>query len=93
MSCDWDWEKLKKEHDKEREEIEVKKKTTSSWLKVVYIFMVIMGIVTSFFLLQSSIRWIRNTSTYEVKVQQTIIEMVKPEALKEKYKKREGSKL
>jgi flagellar basal body-associated protein FliL len=83
MSCDW--ETREKEHE-EKKKSNPKKKKNSSWLRPVYIFMVIMGIVTSFFLLQSSIRWIRNEVSYESKVQQTIIEMVKPEALKEKYK-------
>ncbi len=94
MNSQWDWENLKEEHGKEeKEEIKTKKKEKSSWLRLVYIFMVIMGIVISFFLLQSFVRGLHSKSTYESKVQQTIIEMVKPEALKEKYKTKKGSRL
>lgn len=82
----WDWEKLKEEHNKEKDKPKPKKKKRSNWLAYVYIAMVIMGIFTSFFLLRSFVGWFNNKSSYESKVQQAIIEMVKPEALKDKYK-------
>ena len=88
----WDWEKLKEEHDKEKDKPKSKKekKTGNIWVMVSSIIIMI-ALASSFLWL--SFKWIAPSFSYKNKVQQEIIEMVKPEALKEKYKNKKGSQL
>ncbi len=81
----WDWEKLKKEHDKEKDEPKSKKKKRPKFNWIMAIVSIIMGIIVVISLWLFG-RWAQYTLSYKSKVQQEIIEMVKPGALKDKYK-------
>jgi len=74
----WDWEELKRRHQ------DGNKKKHSDWkLYTVSIIVVIIIVVIMWF----PIRWIHYKLSYQTKVKQQIIEMVKPESLKDKYKR------
>ena len=83
-----DWEKLKKEYHKENDnKPKPKKKKRPDWLVPT---MVSGGYVIAVIILIAIIwypaRWISYKLKYETQVKKAIIEMVKPEALKEQYR-------
>ena len=88
----WDWDKLKKKQqqgDFERPapppEPRPKKELLErpSWVfQTAYVIILISLAVGLFF----PVRWLHYKFAYEAKVEKQIIEMVKPEALKDKYK-------
>ncbi len=84
----WDWDKLKKEHQKGEGKDKPKKRELPDW---VVPYLVYTGwIVVALIILVSlwfPIRWLHYKFSYENKVEQKIIEMVKPESLNEKYRK------
>ncbi len=86
----WDWDKLKKKHQKDKGEgkDKLKKRELPEWIVPYlvytgYIVVVLIIMVSLWF----PIRWLHYKFGYEHKVEQKIIEMVKPESLKEKYRK------
>ncbi len=84
----WDWDKLKKKHQKDEGKDKPKKRELPDWI-VLYSIYTAYIIVTLAILvaLWFPIRWIHYKFAYENKVEQKIIEMVKPESLNEKYRK------
>ena len=81
----WDWDKLKNRYDKERETIKPKKEfEVRLWLIYVIYAIVTIALVASFWFLG---RWAHYKFSYKNKVEKQIIQMVKPEALKEEYRK------
>lgn len=82
----WDWDQLKKEQQAKRN-INMKEKKTREvpeWVwGASYILVAIILIILVWF----PARWLHYKFGYENKVQQQIIEMVNPEALKEEYRK------
>lgn len=86
----WDWEKLKRqkqrgEFDKSPDKSKPKKKfEIPEWAFVVsYVIVAVMLGIAFWF----PARWLHYKFAYENKVEQQIIEMINPEALKEKYRK------
>jgi len=83
----WDWEKLKKDHEPKRNNPTPKKKKYPAWLVPT---MVSGGYVIAVIILIALLwipgRWISYKLKYETQVKKAIIEMVKPEALKEQYR-------
>jgi hypothetical protein len=87
----WDWDKLKEEQEAKRNTInnpfkkkEVKYRNTPDWNPI--IVFIILGIILVFGFWNIA-RWANYTFSYEKKIQQIVIEMVKPESLKDEYKK------
>ncbi len=92
----WDWDVLKKQQQAKRDSINPPKKKekfdiANSWIPVVCYLIVAIILLIIFWQLA---RWINYKFSYEDKFKQTVIEMVKPEALKDKYRKEDpnGSK-
>ncbi len=80
--------KLKKEQSPKKRIIQNQKKELPNWLINLmiygaYFITVIIVVIIMWF----PVRWLHYKFGYEYKVQKAIIEMVKPEALKEKYRK------
>jgi hypothetical protein len=87
MLMTWDWEKLKQQQQGKlkvnlKPEKSKKKKIPEWAFLTTYIIVAIMLAVLMWF----PVRWLHYKFAYEDKVRQEIIEMVKPEALKDKYK-------
>jgi heme/copper-type cytochrome/quinol oxidase subunit 2 len=91
----WDWEQLKKDQrakgnidpSKKKEKFDI----WDSWIPVVaYVVVAIVLVVTFWYIY----RWVNYKFSYEPKMKQVIIEMVKPESLKDQYRKEDpdGSK-
>lgn len=81
----WDWEKLKRDHEPKR--TKPKKKKLPQWLISTIVYGgYIIGLIILITLLWVGGRWITYKINYESQVKKAIIEMVKPEALKEKYR-------
>ena len=79
----WDWEKLKQSHQ-QGEKKKPKRKKVPEWVfYTCYLICMIALAVALWF----PVRWLHYKFAYEDKVRQQIIEMVNPEALKDKYKK------
>ncbi|MHA1816594.1 MAG: hypothetical protein ACTSX1_11345 [Candidatus Heimdallarchaeaceae archaeon] len=80
----WDWEKLKKQQQgKSFKKPEKKKRKIPDWFWYTgYIICMLALAVALWF----PVRWIHYKFVYEGKIEQKIIEMVKPESLKDKYK-------
>ena len=76
----WDWDKLNNQYvKKEKKPFELK-----AWMGITaYVILALVMIFTFW----NIARWANYKFSYEHKYEQKIIEMVKPEALKEKYKK------
>ena len=88
----WDWEKLKaQQQGKGNIDLSPKKKKfdkkfdiSNSWIvPVAYVLLALVLIVICWYVA----RWTHYKFSYEVKMKQAIIEMVKPEALKDEYRK------
>ena len=88
----WDWDKLKQKHRmgkiEEKSPHNHKKRELPDWvvpysLYAGYIITALIIMVSLWF----PIRWLHYKFAYENKVEKKIIEMVKPESLKEKYRK------
>lgn len=86
----WDWEELKKQQQAKRGKIiepiieHPKESIILEWLPVVgYVILAIILIIICWYIT----RWANYKFSYEKKFQQVVIEMVKPETLKEKYRK------
>ena len=84
----WDWDKLKQQQqgkDFKNHPGKSKPKKESwelpGWVFGVGYFIIVIVLVVALFF---PIRWLHYKFAYEGKVEQKIIEMVKPEALKEK---------
>ena len=87
----WDWEALKKQQQAKRGEEPEKKKPKFRVKDLVYnpwavipTYVVITIFLIIFFWYVS--KWFHYKFSYENKIEQKIIEMVNPEALKDKYK-------
>lgn len=81
----WDWDKLKEKHeDKLNKKKEVKHRNTPDWIPIMVF--VILGLILAFGFWNIA-RWANYTFSYEKKIQQIVIEMIKPESLKDEYKK------
>lgn len=89
----WDWEELKKQQQAKRNSVDLnessKKKrfdasVITEFLPVVgYLILAVVLVIIFWYIA----RWANYKFSYEKKFQQVVIEMVKPEALKDKYKK------
>jgi hypothetical protein len=87
----WDWETLKKQQESKRGKEPEKKKPKfrikdlidNPWAVIPAYVVIIMFLMIFFWYVS---RWLHYKYGYENKVEQKIIEMVKPEALKDKYK-------
>lgn len=85
----WDWEKLKKDHEPKSNKPKPKKKKYPDWVVSVLVYggsILVMIIVIA--LLWIPGRWISYKLKYETQVKKAVIEMVKPEALKDKYREK-----
>ena len=83
----WDWEKLKEDHEPKRNNPTPKKKKLPDWLVPIMVSGGwILGAIIIFVLLLIPGRWISYKLKYKTQVKKAIIEMVKPEALKEQYR-------
>ncbi len=84
----WDWEKLqKKYHEETDNKPKIKKKELPGWSTsflfyggYIIILLIIIAIIWI------PVSWISYKLKYENQVKKAIIEMVKPEALKDKYR-------
>jgi len=87
----WDWEKLKQDHeDKQREgnsKKEKKKFKFPPWMIYTSIFFLWIILAIIFW---NAARWLNYKLSYEGKIQEKVIEMVKPESLKEKYRREQN---
>jgi hypothetical protein len=85
----WDWEKLKQQQQGKlkvnlKPEKPKKKFKFSPWMVYTgYFFLWIILVIICW----NTARWINYKFSYEEKIQKVIIEMVKPEALKEEYRR------
>jgi len=86
----WDCEKLKRDNAKAHANKDIppkKKKKLPGWLVSTMIYGgYVIGAIILIALLWIPGRWISYKTKYESQVKKAIIEMVKPEALKEKYR-------
>lgn len=85
----WDWEELKKQQQAKRAGMNLKEekksiKLNKQWLIIPIQIILLLILIVLFWNIG---RWAHYKYGYEKKVEQKVIEMVKPEALKEKYKK------
>ena len=88
----WDWDKLKKQQQEKRNEgikeaINPKKKIdllNNLWIIYPGYFLAVIILAV---LIWFPVRWLHYKYGYESKVEQKIIEMVKPEYLKEEYRR------
>ena len=85
----WDWEALKKQQQAKRGIVDPPKKKEScdisdSWIIPVAYVLLAFVLVAIIWNVQ---RWAHYKYSYESKMKQEIIEMVKPEALKDEYRK------
>jgi len=88
----WDWDKLKEQQEGKGDKINPPKKkkfkNIPEWVSTVMW-------ITGYAILWGSLvfgfwhiaRWVNFKYSYQPKMQEAIIEMVKPEALKDKYRK------
>ncbi len=87
----WDWDALKKQQQGKRTtEVNLEKEKPSffkfkEWLAIPALILSALILIVLFWNIG---RWAHYKYGYEKKVEQKVIEMVKPEALKEKYKER-----
>ncbi len=85
----WDWEKLKQQQqgrhpvdNPKKKEVKIRK--IPEWVKLTLYIIMCIGLAV---LMWFPARWLHYKFAYGDKVEKTIIEMVKPEALKEKYRR------
>ena len=85
----WDWDKLKEQQETKTsnhpsKKKEVKIRNIPDWIPImVFVFLAII-LMFGFW---NIARWANYTFSYEKKTQEIVIEMVKPESLKDEYKK------
>lgn len=82
----WDWEKLKEKHGEKEPYKQLKKKREIPYWIVLTVY--IMILLSFIILMWFPVRWIHYKLGYESKVKNQIIEMIKPEALKDEYRKK-----
>ena len=83
----WDWEELKRKQQgkvKMKQPPKKEKKKVPEWMWYVLMFTLWLALAVG---LWFPFRWLHYKFAYEGKIEQKIIEMVNPEALKDKYKK------
>lgn len=91
----WDWDKLKEDQAKKRKKEDETDKLPA-WRKklsqvkpkhVVAYSVAIISLIVVIIIMFNVARWLHYKLGYQEKVRQEIIEMVKPESLKDKYRK------
>lgn len=83
----WDWDKLKEKYEKEKETHPKEKRDLTElkgWLYVGTLLLISLILIAVFWY---GGRWLNYKWNYEHKIEQKVIEMVNPDALKEKYKR------
>lgn len=85
----WDWEKLKRQQQgKHKVNLNPKKEKKKFKFPTLLIYTSYFFIwIILFIIFWNTARWINYKFSYEEKIQEAVIEMVKPESLKEKYRK------